>query len=311
MVYAMRTVIIDTDTGSDDAVALVMAAKHPDLKIDAVTVVAGNVPLEQGVQNALYTLQLCMCRAPIYAGHSKPFLRPLQTAQEVHGADGMGDIGLPLKGREPNQGHAVNELCSRLMRGGREIFLVTLGPLTNIAAALRLCPEIAERVVECVIMGGTGRGPGNITSVAEFNIWVDPEAANAVFNSGMRLKMVGWEIASEFAYFGREDYERLRSVGTPLALFCADIQTSKIDVMKKRLNTGWFNLPDPIAMAVALKPDIVEESKVCRVDIATDEVFRGQTVVNHLEVPGKPLNVEIVTKVSRQGFLDMLFDAIG
>ena len=81
--------------------------------------------------------------------------------------------------------------------------------------------------------------------------------------------------------------------------------------MKKRLNTDWFNLPDPIAMAVALKPDIVEESKVCRVDIATDEAFRGQTVVNHLEVPGKPLNVEIVTKVSRQGFLDMLFDAIG
>ena len=307
----MKRVIVDTDTGSDDAVALVMAAKHADSKIDAVTVVAGNVPLDQGVQNALYTLQLCGCRVPLYEGLAKPLLRPLDTAQDVHGDDGMGDIGLPLSGRKPDQGHAVNELCSRLMRDGAEMVLVTLGPLTNIAAALQLYPEIAERVMECVLMGGTATGPGNITPVAEFNIWVDPEAAKIVFESGMRLKMVGWEIATQFAHFGEEDYERLQSVGTPLARFCVDIQKTKIEITERESNTGWFNLPDPIAMAVALEPGMVEKSEMRHVAIATDELCRGQTVVDHLEVRGKAPNVEIVTKVSRQRFLDMLFEAVG
>ncbi len=307
----MERYIIDTDTGSDDAVALVMAANHPEVEIEAVTVVAGNVPLDQGVQNALYTLELCGCKVPFYQGFAKPLFRSLETAQNVLGDDGMGDIGLPLSGRKPDEGHAVNELCARLMKEAEEIVLVTLGPLTNIAAALQLEPSITERVKECVIMGGTGSGPGNITPVAEFNIWVDPEAAKIVFESGMRLKMVGWEIATKFAHFNDEDSERLRAVGTPLARFCVDIQKTLIKFASKLSGVRGFDMPDPIAMAVALDPGIVLESEIRHIAIATDELCRGQTVVDQLDVTGKAPNVEVVTKVSRERFLEMLFRAVG
>ena len=129
----MRRLLIDTDTGSDDAVALVMALNHPGVAVEAVTVVAGNVPLDQGVQNALYTLELCGSTVPVFRGAGTPLLCPLVDAQEVHGLDGMGDIGLPLSGREPEPGHAVDVLLEKIHASPGELTLVTLGPLTNLA----------------------------------------------------------------------------------------------------------------------------------------------------------------------------------
>lgn len=150
----MRHFIIDTDTASDDAVALVMALLHPDVQVDAITVVAGNVPLGHGVQNALYTVERCGKSTPVYVGIDKPMLRPLETAQFCHGEDGMGDIGLPLGGRQPAQGHAVDVLIDTIHQFAGEITLVTLGPLTNVATALLKDPSIARDVERCVIMGG-------------------------------------------------------------------------------------------------------------------------------------------------------------
>jgi len=174
----MRNFIIDTDTASDDAVALVMAMRQPDIDVKAITVVAGNVPLEMGLQNALYTVELCGADTPVYAGCAKPLLRELETAQDVHGRDGLGDIGLPLQGRAPARGHAVDVLRDVINANAGDITLVTLGPLTNVALALLREPELAQRVSHCWIMGGIGAGHGNVTPTAEFNIWVDPEAAS-------------------------------------------------------------------------------------------------------------------------------------
>src|SRR5689334_6529842 len=188
----MRRFLIDTDTASDDAVALVMALHAKDVEevqVEAITVVAGNVPLEQGVQNALYTVELCKSRVPVYQGMAAPLLRPLQTAQHVHGRDGMGEIGLPLHGRTPATGHAVDIIRETIRRHPHEITLVTLGPLTNVAMALLLEPALAGLVKECVIMGGIGEGYGNVTPVAEYNIWVDPEAAKIVYASGLPITM--------------------------------------------------------------------------------------------------------------------------
>lgn len=308
----MPRLLIDTDTASDDAVALVMALTHPEATVEAVTVVAGNVPLEGGVQNALYTLEICGSDAPVFRGAGRPLLRPLDSAQNVHGHDGMGDIGLPLSGREPAPGHAVDVLIERVEANPGALTLVTLGPLTNVALALLRNPSFAAKVKNCVMMGGTGRGPGNVTPLAEYNIWADPEAARVVFESGMPLTMVGWDISREHAVFGPEDSERLRRIGTPLAEFCVDIQRVLDAWARENTHLAGFDLPDPIAMAVALDPAVATETRRLFVAVETGGTWgRGQTVVDHLEVTGHEPNVEVVTGASRERFMEILHAAVG
>lgn len=306
-----RHFLIDTDTASDDAIALVMAMQHPGVQIEAITVVAGNVPVDQAVQNALYTVELCQQAIPVYRGMPGPLIRPLKTAQYVHGQDGMGDIGLPLSGRQPATGHADGVMIETIHRYAREITLVTLGPLTNVATTLRRDPSIANAVSECVIMGGTGQGRGNITPVGEYNFWADPEAAKIVFESGMRIKMVGWDVSRTFAVFNPEDTTALRDIGTPLATFCVDIQATLAQFAMKQSKLPGFDLPDAIAMAIALQPEVATETKSLFVAIETQsELCRGQSVVDHFGVLGQEPNAEVVLKASREMFLQMLFDAI-
>ena len=308
----MTRLLIDTDTASDDAVALVMALMHPGTTVEAVTVVAGNVPVDQGVQNALYTLELCGSEAPVFGGAGRPLLSDPASAQEVHGVDGMGDIGLALSGREPAPGHAVDVLVETVDSHPGELTLVTLGPLTNVALALLKDPFFPDKVKNCVMMGGTGRGPGNVTPLAEYNIWADPEAAKVVFEAGMPLTMVGWDVSRGFAVFGPEDSSRLRGIGTPLAEFCVDIQRVLDRWAKENTRLAGFDLPDPIAMAVALDPAVATETQHLFVAVETGGTWsRGQTVVDHLGVTGREPNVEVVTKASRPRFLEILHAAVG
>lgn len=307
----MRRFFIDTDTASDDAVALVMALKHPGVQIEAITVVAGNVPLDQGVQNALHTVELTGVAVPVYSGMAAPLFRPLETAQSVHGQDGMGDINLPLSGRTPAPEHATDVLIETINRYPGEITLVTLGPLTNVAMALLREPAIAGMVRECVIMGGTGQGYGNVTPVAEFNIWVDPEAARIVFESGMPITMVGWDISYTYATFGPAEAARLRDIGTPLATFCIDIQATLTTYAIESSGLEGFDLPDPITMAIALEPGIATATKRLFVAVETGgDWCRGQTVVDHLGVTGREPNVEIVFAADRERFLALLHEAV-
>ena len=303
----MRHFLIDTDTASDDAVALVMAAKHPEVRIEAVTLVAGNVTVEQGLQNALYTLELCEVEAPVFQGAAKPILQPLKTAQFVHGKDGMGDVGLDLRGRFPKPGNAIDVIVDTINQFPNEIELVTLGPLTNIAIALLKDPTIAKKVKQCVVMGGVGQGPGNITPVSEFNIWVDPEAARIVFSSGMKIKMVGWDITTKFAYFRQEDEQKIRAMHTPLAQFAMDIQKAVIKFTSQTSSLQGFHLPDPIAMAVAIDPGIATKIIQTNVEvICSDNSTRGQTVVDHEHMLEENNGVEVVLEASREKFLDLL-----
>jgi purine nucleosidase len=306
----MRRFLIDTDTASDDAVALVMAARAPDVRIEAVTVVAGNVPLPQAVQNALYTLELCGSDVPVYAGRDKPLLRPLETAQFVHGQDGMGDIGLPLHGREPAEGHAVDVLIHTINRHAGDITLVTLGPLTNVAAALLREPSLAHKVSRCVTMGGASDSVGNITPVSEYNLWADPEAARIVFESGLPITMVGWDISRKYATFDRQASARLRGAGTPLAEFCVDIQR-KVDAIAPLHHLEGYDLPDPIAMAVALDPHVATTMRL-HVSVETcGTLCRGQSVVDHFGLLKQPPNVDVATSADRERFLRLLYQAVG
>jgi purine nucleosidase len=306
-----RIFIIDTDTASDDAVALVMALRRPDVEVAAITVVAGNVPLPEAVQNALYTVELCGLAesVPVFAGRAEPLVRALRTAQFVHGQDGMGDIGLPLRGRAPAAGDAVDVLVDEINRRPRgSVTLVTLGPLTNVAVALRRDPSIAGRLREIVTMGGTGDAVGNITAAAEFNIWVDPEAAAIVFSAGARLTMVGWDISRKYAVLDADDAARLRALG-PFGAFAVDIQATLTDFVKAETHLAGFDLPDPIAMAVALEPSIATRTEHLNVRVETSgEITAGQTVVDHLGIEHLEPNVHVVLEASRERFIDLLHE---
>ena len=307
----MEHFLIDTDTASDDAVALVMALKHPNVKVEAITVVAGNVPLDQAVQNALYTVELCGAAVPVYRGVGKPLMRALETAQFVHGQDGFGDIGLPLHGRTPASGHAVLALIETINRLAGEITLITLGPLTNVALALQLDPSIAGKVKRCVVMGGIGYGHGNVTPAAEFNIWVDPEAAKIVFESGLPIEMLGWDMSYQYATFDQQDAQAVRAIGTPLALFCVDIQKTVQAYAIAETKLVGFDLPDPLAMAVAIEPDLITKSADLHVAVEThSELCRGQTVVDHLGMVNQKPNVKVIREVSREGFLALLHASV-
>lgn len=302
----MRKFIIDTDTASDDAVALVMALQHPEIDVQAITVVAGNVPLPQALQNAMYTVELCGKETPVYAGCAKPIVRDLYTAEFVHGNDGMGDIGLPLQGYTPAEGHAVDKLREVINTHAGDITLVTLGPLTNVALALMIDPELAQKVSQCYIMGGIGSGHGNITPLAEFNIWVDPEAAKSVFESGMPITMVGWDISWKYATFDKASADDIRNIGTPLAEFVVDIQATLDEYAKAETELAGFDLPDPITMAIAIDPSIAEFKRY-HVDVTIgDGLARGITSVDVLGATQQDPQINVATTASREKFVEML-----
>lgn len=306
-----RHLLIDTDTASDDAVALIIAMEQPDVKIEAITTVAGNVPVDQGVQNALFTTELVGKKIPIYKGLSHPLIRKLQTAQYTHGKDGMGDIGLNLQGRIPEPGNAIDAIINTINTFPGEIEIVTLGPLTNIAAALTKNPSIANKVKSCTIMGGIGIGYGNVTPVSEYNIWVDPEAAQIVFQSGMPLKMVGWDISRKYAVINDKNIEELKAMDSDLADFSVNIQKRLIKVAKQDMGLSGFDLPDPIAMSIAVEPEIATEQKKLYVQIdLSDGPTRGQTLVDHLGVMDKKPNVKVVLEASRKKFLSLFYSSV-
>jgi purine nucleosidase len=303
----MRTFLIDTDTASDDAVALVIALRHPDVRVEAITVVAGNVALDQGVQNALYTVEQCGSTVPVYVGRHAPMLRDLVTAEFVHGHDGMGDIGLPLSGRQPAEGHAIDVIIETARKFAGELTLVTLGPLTNVAMAILREPKIVEWIPKCVIMGGTSDNVGNMGLAGEFNLWVDPEAAKIVFESGMPITMVGWDISRKYATFTPAEQAVWRQDERPLAQFCLNIQAVVDTYATSSTQIAGFDLPDPIALAVAIDDSLIVAADQRFVTIDTgDGHARGQTLIDHFDLLKRPANTLVVTEASATGFREML-----
>ena len=307
-----RPFFIDTDTASDDAVALVIALQHPDIDVTGIGVVAGNVPLDIGVQNALYVAELCGATdVPVYAGEAEPLVVPLETGQYVHGQDGMGDIGLPLTGRTPAAGHAVDALLEISHRHPGELELVTLGPLTNIARALERDPSLPERLARVVVMGAVADHIGNQNPVAEFNMWVDPHAVEVVLRSGLPLEFVGWDISRTYAVMTPDDAARLRAIGTPTAHMCVDIQRVLSEFCATQTKLEGFDLPDPIAMAYAIDPAVATATRRLHCAVETDSTLtRGMVVMDLLGFTGHEPNALVVTSADRSRFLEMLHAAV-
>ncbi len=285
-----RAFLIDTDTASDDAVALLMALGAPDVCVAAITTVAGNVSLEQGTRNALYAVELCGADLPVYAGTSKPLMRAHQDATWFHGQDGLGDHGFRPRHRTAAAKHAVDAIIETI-HANPGLTLVTLGPLTNIALALLREPGIVAGIGRTVVMGGNPCCEGNVTPAAEFNIWVDPEAARVVLHSGLRVELVGWQLCRGEAVLSPAEIEGVLSWNNPRARFAIESNSYARQALMTQTGEDGICLPDPVAMAVALDPSIGTAWYDHYVDVETrSELTRGMTVVDRLNVAGDPRN---------------------
>jgi purine nucleosidase len=279
-----RTFLIDTDTASDDAVALIMALRAPDVCVAAITVVAGNVEVQQATRNALYTVELCNANVPVYSGAEKPLLRTYENATWFHGRDGLGDHNYPAPRRSAEKQHAVDAIIETI-ESNPGLVLVTLGPLTNVALALSKRPSIAAKVSRCVVMGGAPCCEGNVTPAAEYNIWVDPEAARVVMGSGLPVELIGWQLCRGDAVLCPADIAHVEGLNSKLAHFAIECNSHARAAYKIQTGEDGISLPDPVAMCLALDPTVGTDWSEHHVDVETQsDLTRGMTVVDRLNV---------------------------
>jgi purine nucleosidase len=293
--------LIDTDTASDDAVALIMALRSPEVRVLAITAVAGNVGVQQAARNALYTAELCGSNVPIFVGAEKPLERAYQSADWFHGRDGLGDHSYPPPRRAPEKKPAVDAIVETI-EANPGLVVVTLGPLTNMALALQRKLDIAAKVGRCVIMGGAPCCEGNVTPAAEYNIWCDPEAARTVMRSRLPVELVGWHLCRGDAALHLNDIERVLRLDTPLAHFAIECNSRAQEAYFEQTGEHGISLPDPVAMSIALDPSVVTKQSEHYVDIeTTSELTRGMTVVDRLNVTGNDRNKAVWAPVRKAG----------
>ncbi|HHQ4710975.1 TPA: pyrimidine-specific ribonucleoside hydrolase RihA [Aeromonas veronii] len=299
-------VILDCDPGHDDAIALILALASPELKVLAVTTSAGNQTPDKTLNNALRILTLLGRNdIPVAAGAPKPLARELIIADNVHGESGLDGPKLPDPAFAP-QGMTGIELMARSLReSAKPVTLVPTGPLTNIALLLAAHPELKGKIARIVLMGGAA-GAGNWTPAAEFNIYVDPEAADMVFKSGIPITMCGLDVTHE-AQVMDEDIERVRAITNPVAQCVAGLLDFFM-IYHRDPKWGFAGAPlhDPCTIAWLLAPELFHGVE-CRVDIETSgEHTVGMTVVDRYGLTGKPANALVLLGLDRPGFIDLL-----
>ncbi len=304
-----KKIIIDTDCGSDDAVALAMALSDERYEVLMITTVAGNVPLHQASKNVLTTLEYtCTYYPPVYEGCGKMLVRDWAGALDTHGSDGMGDRGYVPKRLRISEGHAVWKMLEALRESeDGEIDIITLGPLTNLALAIRLEPEAVHKAGKIVVMGSAGLGKGNVTPAAEFNIWQDAEACKIVLEEGLEdLIFVGWDACLEEAMLNREEIEEIRQSGE-LGKFCMDCNVTLLELNRERFGDDYLDMADPAAMAAALYPECIDacEKYYCEVD-TSDGPSYGSLLVDVYRFSGKKENAYVCSRLKAGLYKDYI-----
>lgn len=308
-----RPVIIDTDPSPDDAVAFLTALASPEeLEVLAITTVAGNVPLPLTSKNARKALELARrTDTPVYAGAAAPLVRPLITAEHVHGRTGFDGYDLPDPVMPLANGFAPDAIVELVMsRPKGEVTLCCLAPLTNIALALAREPKLAAHLREIVLMGGAFSEGGNVTPAAEFNIYVDPEAAAKVFSCGAPITMITLDCTHQ-ALSTDQRLARLRAIGTPLAE--AFYHLLKFNKLHDERKYGWKGGPlhDPTVTAYLLAPHIFTGRKVNVAIECSSPLTLGMTVVDWWAVTGKPANAFVVRDLDADAYFDLVIDRMG
>ena len=306
-----RSIIIDTDPGQDDAVAILLALASPELNVLGITAVAGNVPLTLTTRNARILLELAGRQdVPVYAGAARPMVRPLVTAEYVHGKTGLDGPDLP----EPTMALTPGDATDFIIRTLREhppgsVTLCPLGPLTNIGLALVRAPDIATRIAEIVLMGGGCFEGGNITPAAEFNIFVDPHAAEVVFKSGVPITVMPLDVTHQ-VLSTRARIAAIRAIGNRSGEVVAQMLEffERFDVAKYQSDGG--PLHDPCVIAYLLQPGLFE-GRYINVEIETrSELTMGMTVADWWGVTGRPANARFMRKVDADAFFSLLCERL-
>lgn len=304
----MKRIVIDCDPGVDDAQAIMMAYMHPEIRIEAITTVSGNVGVEHTSQNALKILDvLGATPIPVFVGARTALVAPGKTAAQVHGEDGLGEVALPASIRELETDPAAVALVRLGKENPGQLELIAIGPLTNLALALRLDPDLPSRYKKLVVMGGAYLAQGNTVSLpAEFNMYADPDAAAVVFENWPELTLVTWEATMAHG-MPLADFTDLMNRDNPRSQFLKRITRKTLDYLKEVHKTKLSYAADPLAMAVLIEPEIVLEAVDKYVQIERmGQLSRGMTVVDWFDRSHHAPNVKIVLKVDQERFFELL-----
>lgn len=301
--------MIDCDPGHDDAIALLLALAQDEWAVDGITVVAGNQTLDKTVRNTLQTLTVAgRSDVPVFAGVDRPMVRDLVTAEHVHGASGLEGPELPEPAVAAQPLHAVDWLATHLRGQPEPIDIVATGPLSNIGSLLRRAPDVVDKIRRIVLMGGAIT-EGNITPSAEFNIYVDPEAAHVVVTSGLPVTMVGLDVTHR-AMLPSNRFETIRAMGGPVAEMVAELLHYFAGFHERTYGVDGVPIHDACAVGVLLDPDMVTTRRL-RVDVETAGVHTaGRTVVDLWGVTGSEPNVDVCVDIDADRFLGMLMAAL-
>jgi purine nucleosidase len=293
--------LIDTDPGVDDALAILMAFNDPGHEVLGLTIAAGNVGLQHTVANALKLCEVAGVDVPVYAGCATPLLHPARDAAYVHGRDGFGDTGYEPASRQPANEHAALAILRLSHEHAGRLLLVALGPLTNLALALKLDPTLPSRVARCVVMGGAVSAHGNITPAAEFNIAFDPEAAHIVFAAFPHIDLSDWEATLEHGLLDA-DVDRWLAADSPRARFYEAISRQTRAWAGERRGNRWHSA-DGLAMAFALAPEGGLQTAERPLAVETEgRHARGATVIDWRRESGQPDNVRILQRYDQARF---------
>lgn len=310
---AARKIIIDTDPGQDDAVAILLALASPeDVEVLGITAVAGNVPLDLTSKNARIICELAgKVDVPVYEGCDRPMGRDLVTAEHVHGKTGLDGPDLPDPEMPVEDAHAVDFIIDTVRNhDSGTVTLCPLGPLTNIATALEKAPDIADRIQQIVLMGGAYFEVGNITPAAEFNIYVDPQAADIVFKSGVDIVVMPLDVTHK-ALVTKERNDAFRDLGTPVGVAVAQMTDFFERFDKEKYGSNGAPLHDPCVTAYLIRPDLFSGRHI-NVEIeTTSELTLGMTVADWWGVTDRAPNATFIGDVDADGFFALLTERLG
>lgn len=305
-----KRIIIDTDPGIDDALAILLALASPELEVEALTVTIGNCSTAQGVINALSVLELARAaHIPVAPGLDRPLLQPLLTAPETHGNTGLGYAQLPPPSHSPANQHAVDLLIERIMAAPGEITVVAIAPLTNLALAIRREPALLQAIREVIIMGGALRHEGNTTPLAEFNVYVDPHAAHIVYHSGLPITLVPLDVTYQ-CILTQADVDRLLALASPITRFIADATRFYMEFHDEYQGIEGCVINDPLALALTFAPELVETRPLYVTVDLHSELSLGKTMADFYGMWSKPPNMQVALNVQPRRFIELFLERI-
>jgi purine nucleosidase len=300
-----KRIIIDTDPGVDDALTFLLALASPEIQLEALTITQGNVTVENGTRNALAVLELLNAQhIPVAQGCSLPMVGPLLASDLVHGASGLGNATLPEPKTKPVPQHAIDYLIERFLAEPGEISLFAIGPLTNVALAIRKEPRFAEAVKELVVMGGAVREGGNITPQAEFNIYADPHAAHVVLHSGIPITLIPLDVTHKCMLYA-EQIEQLNQKESSVTRFVVDSTVPYVSFTKSKIGVSGCALHDPLTLATIIAPELLTmEEHYVDVDISSGP-STGSTFADFYHTTDKSANMKVALDVRGEEFVEL------